>query len=450
MFAELCDLFLTKNSSGQAKTRLAHWWIVASRMTDLAEGRPLRHSMRVAMIAYYLATTAKLSPVIIQTTVQAALLHDVGILPLLPKLATHLPPVLNEKQLLSGHRAWQHGLVTWNVGLSEEARYHLEQHPLQAKSLLAHWRVEPDVIATIMASHELWNGQGYPLGLAKEAIPLAAQLVAMADLLEGLMTPNLTPAQREQAVRSVLNGPAAVQWNPELLALVNGPFFENPWWSRELFATEADIFALLPQETLHPSQLISYTQQAATWVEATGPEGMLGHSHRVATYAQRTAQALGVNADQQGQLILAGLWHEVGKIAWPMAMWHKREPFNQGDWQIAHHYPKLGAEVLHALPGCDDVTTWLGEIHERMNGSGYPGGLKGQHISLGARLLALCDAFDAMTSHRPYRSHAYGTTDALSLLAEQRNRLFDGQLFNVFRQVVLDHTTVYSQLLTEV
>jgi HD-GYP domain-containing protein (c-di-GMP phosphodiesterase class II) len=447
MFAEMRDFFLAGDKTTQDGPRLAHWLLAASRLADLAEGRPLRHGMRVAMIAYHLCRLCQLDEDQYSPIVTAALLHDVGIIPLLPKLAKALPPVLNDKQLLQAHRAWQHGLVTWTVSLTDTARRTLEHHPNQAKSLLQDWRLDAAVGQLIAASHEQWNGQGYPAGLTGDAIPIGAQLIGIADLLEGLLTPNLTPAQREQHIRTVLNNPATrAQWNPQLLGLINGAFFDDPWWYRDIFATEADIVRLLPQDTLHPSVLLQFAQQAASWVEALAPDYWQGHSRRVADMAQKMAAMLGVDSTQQGQLILAGLWHEVGKLAWPMAVLTKAEPFNQPDWQLAQSHPQLAAECLSVIPGCQPVASWIAEHQERMNGSGYPGGMKGVHISIAGRLVALCDVYDAMTHSRPYRAAAYGTTEALALLSEQRNRLFDGNLFNVFKTVVMQHTTVFSQL----
>jgi HD-GYP domain-containing protein (c-di-GMP phosphodiesterase class II) len=448
MFAELRDLFLARDSAASSGPRLAHWLLAISRLTDIAEGRPMRHGLRVAMVCYHLGKLFQLPLDSLRHAVTAALLHDVGLLPLLPKLAAALPPVLGEKHLLAAHRAWQHGLVTWSsVTLSDTARRTLEHHPNQAKSLLQDWRLDAEVAHLLAACHEQWNGQGYPAGLSGDRIPLGAQLVGLADLLEGLLTPNLTPAQREQQVRSVLTNPATrAQWNPALIDRILDALFEDPWWYRDIFASEAEVVNLLPQDALHPAQLLACARQVATWVENLSPPHWQGHCLRVAEMAQQMASQLGVDSTQQGQLVLAGLWHEAGKLAWPVNLLNKADPFNQPDWQAAHMHPQLAADALNVIPGCQTVASWIAEHHERMNGSGYPGGMKGVHISIAGRLLAMCDVYDALTHPRPYRAMAFGTTEALSLMSEQRNRLFDANLFNVFKDVVMSHTTVYSQL----
>jgi HD-GYP domain-containing protein (c-di-GMP phosphodiesterase class II) len=447
MFAEICDLFIVRDQVPPDTPLLAHWLLLVSRLTDLAEGRAPRHGLRVAMIALHLAQLAKLSADDTAVTVQAALLHDVGVLPLLPRLAHALPPALGEKSLLAGHRDWQHGLLDWPVTLTPEARMALHHHPRHAKAILQPWQLAPEVINTIAASHEQWDGNGYPDGLAGTAISLTAQVVAMADLLDGLMTANLTPLQREQHIRAVLNSPPIrAHCNPDMLTLVTVTMLEDAWWYRDIFNTEATVMGYLPQDVLHPSTLLAYSGQVSHWVEAMAPVGWQGHSQRVAALAQRVAAKLGVDAQQQGQLILAGLWHEMGKISLPVSVWVKPDPLTQQEWQRVKSHPQLGAELLASLPGCHTVASWIAEQHERMNGSGYPGGQKGVQIPVAARLLALCDVFDALTHPRPYRLHPYTVTEALSLMADQRNRLFDANLFAVFKDVVLQHTTVYSQL----
>jgi HD-GYP domain-containing protein (c-di-GMP phosphodiesterase class II) len=446
MFAEISDLFLARESQTQSGPLMAHWLVALSRLTDLAEGRPLRHAMRVAMVAYHIGKLLTLNPNQQSVVVQTALLHDVGVLAVLPNLAKALPPILGEKTLLAGHRAWQHGLTTWPVTLTESSRKALWQHTQQARKVLLQCRLDPDVIAGVTATHEQWNGQGYPYGQAADAIPMQAQIAALADLLEGLMTPNLTPAQREQHIRAVFNAPSRTHWNPDLLALITGPFFEDPWWYRDIFSTEAEVMQLLPQDPLHPGMILGLSRLVGEWTEAMAPDYWHGHSQRVAELAQTIAGQLNVNASQKGQLIMAGLWHEAGKLAWPLPLWLKPDPYTQAEWQLAMDHPQLAADIITVIPGCQDIASWIAEHHERMNGSGYPGGRKGVHISIAGRLLAMCDAYDALTHPRPYRPMPYSVTEALSLMSEQRNRLFDANLFGIFRDTVMQQTTVFSQL----
>jgi two-component system cell cycle response regulator len=130
--------------------------------------------------------------------------------------------------------------------------------------------------------------------------------------------------------------------------------------------------------------------------------GSARHSETVGRYAEMMAGELGLPETQVRRVKLAGILHDIGKVSVPDAILCKPGPLNDEEWEIIKQHPEQGAQILEH-PDLDDVCTWVGSHHERPDGRGYPCGLAGRELALEARILAVADAFEAMTSDRSYR-----------------------------------------------
>jgi len=127
------------------------------------------------------------------------------------------------------------------------------------------------------------------------------------------------------------------------------------------------------------------------------------HSQTVGRYAERTAAALGLAPERVERIRLAGLLHDLGKIGVPDPILRKPGPLDAAEWAEMRKHPELGARIL-AGANLDDISGWVLAHHERPDGRGYPSGLRGEEIPLEARILAVADSFEAMTSDRVYRA----------------------------------------------
>lgn len=128
-----------------------------------------------------------------------------------------------------------------------------------------------------------------------------------------------------------------------------------------------------------------------------------GHSERVAHLAMRLAAEIGMDADQVERVRIAGLVHDVGKIGVPEAVLCKPGRLTEEEFELIKAHPEIGRRILADIPQLEDVLPAVMHHHERWDGRGYPHGLAGEHIPLHARLIALADSFDAMSSTRTYR-----------------------------------------------
>lgn len=139
-----------------------------------------------------------------------------------------------------------------------------------------------------------------------------------------------------------------------------------------------------------------------------------GHSLRVVRYTEAIAAELRIQGQELEDLRLGALLHDIGKIAIPDSILLKPGSLNRDEWVIMKTHPRLGADMISMVESLQPAIPIVLHHHEWYNGSGYPAGLIGDEIPLGARIFAIADAFDAMTSVRPYS----GAMDVQSAIKE--------------------------------
>jgi HD-GYP domain-containing protein (c-di-GMP phosphodiesterase class II) len=129
-----------------------------------------------------------------------------------------------------------------------------------------------------------------------------------------------------------------------------------------------------------------------------------GHSQRVALLSRQLAEAAGLGANDLKNIHIAGLVHDVGKIGMPEAILRKQSRLTDEEFTIVKQHPEIGWRILRDIPQFAPVLDGVRYHHERVDGRGYPHGLKGEGIPLSARIIAIADTFDAMSSTRTYRA----------------------------------------------
>jgi diguanylate cyclase (GGDEF)-like protein len=171
----------------------------------------------------------------------------------------------------------------------------------------------------------------------------------------------------------------------------------------------------------------------------TEQSGLLDdHVERVCALAGATAEALGEPEHEVMRIRLAARLHDVGKTAIPASILDKPGPLDEHEWEFVHRHPLIGERIALAAPALTSTAPLIRSSHERIDGEGYPDGLAGDDIPLGARIIAVCDAFDAMTSERPYQA-AISTTAALEELTRHSGTQFDANVVKAFRREIRLH-----------
>ena len=172
------------------------------------------------------------------------------------------------------------------------------------------------------------------------------------------------------------------------------------------------------------SAVLQDTVQAiAATVEMRDPY-TAGHQRRVADLAATIGGELGLPHERIFALHLAGVVHDLGKISLPAEILTKPGRLNEIEYTLVKQHPQAGYDILKEVEFPWPLAQFVLQHHERMDGSGYPNGLKGDDILLEARILAVADVVEAMSSHRPYRA-GLGVVTALAEIEKNRGRLYD-------------------------
>jgi putative two-component system response regulator len=161
-----------------------------------------------------------------------------------------------------------------------------------------------------------------------------------------------------------------------------------------------------------------------------------GHCERLADYSARLGQQLGLAEDQITALRRAGIVHDVGKIAVPDAILLKPGRLTPDEWTIIREHSAVGERICAPLKSFRFVLPIIRHHHEKLDGSGYPDGLRGDAIPIAARVLQIVDVYDALTTDRPYKK-AFSITDALQTMKEEVSQgWWDPHIFDQFERLV--------------
>ena len=303
------------------------------------------------------------------------------------------------------------------------------------------------------------EGEGYELEMAEngyQTIEKAKQLLPDVILLD-VMMPGMTGFEVCQRIRSdpqIAEIPiiilTALDDRESLLNalkagaddFISKPFDRYELRARLLGITRLNRYQKLLQER---AKLREANAQLLNAYEAT-IEGLShaldlrdreteGHSRRVTEVTVRLAQALNFSEEEIIHIRRGALLHDIGKIGIPDSILHKPDSLNEEEWANMRKHPQFAYDMLFPIEYLRPALAIPYNHHEKWDGTGYPRGLKAEEIPLSARLFAIADVWDAVTSDRPYRA-AWTEEQATAYIREQAGRHFDPQVVDLFFKVI--------------
>jgi putative nucleotidyltransferase with HDIG domain len=156
-----------------------------------------------------------------------------------------------------------------------------------------------------------------------------------------------------------------------------------------------------------------------------------GHTERVAAYAVGIAKEMGFEAEEVQRIQFGAFLHDIGKVHTEDHVLHKPGALTDEEWRIVKMHPLRGAQMVKGVRFLERVTDMIRHHHERVDGRGYPDGLKGDQITTAAKIVNVADAFDAMTTDRPYRA-GLTVEQAIGQMTEKAGTQFAAEIVEVF------------------
>ncbi len=294
-------------------------------------------------------------------------------------------------------------------------------HGTAAAQLATELSLDEEVQAGLPQIFERWDGLG-PMGRSGEEIELAARLVTLADVVEVFHR-----AGGVEAAVAVAEDRSGTQFDPELVAALGVS-------ATELFAGLDGTSSWDAVIDAEPSLDVELSEGAlqealaaiADFADLKSP-WTIGHSRGVAELAERAAGIYGMPASDVVAIRNAALVHDLGRLGVSNAIWDKRGPLTASEAERVRLHPYLSQRMLSFAPKLAPLAAIAVQHHERLDGSGYPHGLRGEEITPAGRLLGAADAYHAMTEERPHRPPLSASDAAAELRAEVAAGRLDGE-----------------------
>jgi HD-GYP domain-containing protein (c-di-GMP phosphodiesterase class II) len=289
-----------------------------------------------------------------------------------------------------------------------------------------------DAVRAIETHHERWDGSGYSRGLSRVEIPLLGRVLAVADEVEALVAQEPSPLLARRNLPFWLSGYAGNQLDADLIQAMRTLSSGDEFWMglySPLLATDLMIACSRLRES-RGQRLVQIATGFSELVDSRFPF-TAGVSQKVARLAESLGRQMGFPDQRLRQLHVAALLHDVGQLSVSERIMAKPGILTVEELEIMRHHPSYSRDVVAAITGLEEVAEWIACHHERPDGRGYPDGRMGDEIPVEARILAVADAYVAITSDRPHRARVENT-DGMRRMRSAAGTQLDAHLVDLF------------------
>jgi len=294
-------------------------------------------------------------------------------------------------------------------------------------------RFSEGVAQGIHSLDEHWNGQGRPEGLAGSAIPLFSRIALLAQVVDVVHC-----ADGQAAAKAEVQHRRGKWFDPELVDAFLAVASTAPFWATLNAADlEAQVFAMEPgghEAVLDEDYLDDIAEAFGQVVDAKSPF-TAGHSARVGLYTALLGESMEIPEARRRWLKRGALLHDVGKLGVSNAILDKPGKLDEAEWAAVRRHAVYTESILGRILSFDELARVSAAHHERLDGGGYPRGLKAADIALETRIITTADIFDAITAERPYRG-AVPVDKTLAIMADTVGTAIDANCFAHLKKII--------------
>ena len=280
---------------------------------------------------------------------------------------------------------------------------------------------------------EHWDGSGKPSAIAGGSIPLYSRIALIAQVADVFQM-----AGGEDAARREIKNRSGTWFDPELVNVFHTVSGRPSFWDS---LNGSDLNEVIYE--LEPPNNVMFVNEdylddiAAGFAEVVDSKSSFtkGHSERVTLFADLIAAELGFAPERRRWLKRAALLHDIGKLGVSNTILDKPAKLDDEEWVVMKSHAAQTETILARISAFQELASIASAHHERLDGKGYPKGLRGDEIVLESRILAVADIFDALTADRPYRS-AMPVSKALSIMAEEVGKATDPMCFEALKKAL--------------
>jgi HD-GYP domain-containing protein (c-di-GMP phosphodiesterase class II) len=420
---------------------------------DVTEGEPPGHAVRTCMIGMRLAEELGLDAATRSNLFYALLLKDAGCSANAAKMAAlfgvddHIAKHTSKRTDWSGRLpafiwSWQTVSRTGSVRSRFERLLDIKEEGEVTKALMQArcdrgaeiallLGLERETAEAIRALDEHWDGDGQPRRLRGEEIPLLGRILCLAQTAEIFYGEAGVPA-----VIRVARKRRGGWFDPQLVDALRAIADDNQFWGS---LADSDVAHWEPEDRMlvaDDQRLDAIATAFAGVVDAKSP-WTYRHSDRASLIVQGLANALGADERTLPDLARAAMLHDIGKLAISNVILDKPAPLTRSEFSEVRAHPLTTERIVSRVPGFEHLATLAAAHHERLDGSGYPHGLREEDLTLPMRLLAVADVYEALTSERPYR-HAMSSADALAVVRSEVPYRLDPDAYSALERLLGD------------
>lgn len=410
----------TEEKHAQTPLTVAQILSSLSYALDLTEGQPMGHAVRTCLIGMRIGADYGLSGAELRALHYGLLMKDAGC----SSTSARMHGVLSAGDQSKGEVK----IVNW-CSLSEAIRFAVAHTlpegtfmerankifgmigaPSDLMQEVAHDRCErgseivvalglgEEAARAVYSLEEHWDGSGTPHGLKEDEIPIQARIGCLAQTLDVFANAFGTGPAYE-----VVNSRRGKWFDPKLVDAANSFAHDTSFWKVVRKSPEAGIAALNRRFKAATEAEIDTICDIFAQIVDTKSMYTTEHSYRVRDYALRIARSFGYDETQLAFIRRAALLHDIGKLAVPNTILDKPDKLTPDEYDCVKLHPYHTWQILRVIPGFERMAEVAGAHHERLDGSGYFRSLWANQLDRDMRILAVADAFDAMTADRPYK-----------------------------------------------